>query len=271
MTEILLYPALVQGSGAPSQLIAGLRYFEKSAQEGSADAVDVVIIGRGGGSIEDLWAFNDEGLARAVAGMSVPVISAVGHETDFTICDFVADTRAPTPSAAAELAVPDAETLRRQILNLDRHFASLLLVSIGQKRARVRELASSRGLSRPSHTVDEKRIELDRMTDRIDGAVYYGMESRKNELCRIAERLQALNPLGVLSRGYCAVSRTDGQICTTASALTPGDRITLRFADGVQRAEILGASEGEESYAQKTRQHRTGAARRHDEIGTDQA
>lgn len=246
LTEIVLYPALVQGNGAPPQLIAGLRCFERATLEGTEDAVDVIIIGRGGGSIEDLWAFNNEALARTIADVNIPIISAVGHETDFTVCDFVADKRAPTPSAAAELAVPDASVLVRQIGNLDRHFASLLLAGIDRRRARVRELATSRGLSRPSHTVDEKRIELDRTADRIDGAVRYGLESRQNALVRVAERLQALNPLGVLSRGYCAVSRPDGSICTTAASLSEGDRVVLQFADGKKSAEISEASVSEE-------------------------
>ena len=238
LAEILLYPSLVQGADAPIQLISGLKYFE--AQKETEDAVDVIIIGRGGGSIEDLWAFNDERLARTVAASTIPVISAVGHETDFTICDFVSDKRAPTPSAAAELAVPDAATLMRQLGNLSRRFETLLISDIERKRARVYEMQTSRGLLRPSHAIDEKRIMLDRLSDRLETASQRAAERRAAELRLIAERLNALNPLAILSRGYCAVARPDGTICTKAESLSENDVVLLRFSDAEKRARIEG-------------------------------
>lgn len=238
LAEIILYPSLVQGDGAPRQLIAGLRYFEGAKHIKSEDAVDLVIIGRGGGSIEDLWAFNDETLARTIAASTLPIISAVGHETDFTICDFVADCRAPTPSAAAELAVPDGANLYRQMNNLQRHLESRLLSSIEAHRARLRFLSASRGLSRPSHTLEEKRIELDRISEKLDTLVLRTVETREQALVRIADRLHALNPLSVLSRGFCAVSRPNGTICIKASELSVGDRVTLRFSDNERHAII---------------------------------
>lgn len=238
LTELVLYPSLVQGSGAPSQLCAGIRYFETEQEEQTKNSVDLIIIGRGGGSIEDLWAFNDETLARTIAASSIPIISAVGHETDFTICDFAADCRAPTPSAAAELAVPDASVLLRQLSNLGRHFETNLLGLIEHNRIRIRTVETSRGLLKPSYTVDEKRMELDRLTDRFDGAFRRDADMKKRELRRVAERLQALNPLGVLSRGYCMVNREDGTIASQAAELSEGDAVTIRFADGERPAVI---------------------------------
>ena len=241
LSELILYPALVQGSGAPSSLCSGIHYFEHAKEQGSADAVDVIILGRGGGSIEDLWGFNDERLARTIAAATIPIISAVGHETDFTIADFVADLRAPTPSAAAELAVPDATLLSRQIGNLNRHFQNLILSQIDRKRSKLQILLTSRALSSPSHSVEEKRLHLDHLSDRLAGASHHRIENQKTALRYIADRLHALNPLMVLGRGYTAVCHDDGRICTSASDLCVGDRISLRFKDGIHHAKIISA------------------------------
>jgi exodeoxyribonuclease VII large subunit len=173
-----------------------------------------------------------------MAASTLPIISAVGHETDFTICDFVADCRAPTPSAAAELAVPDGANLYRQMNNLQRHLESRLLSSIEAHRARLRFLSASRGLPRPSHTLEEKRMELDRISEKLDTLVLRTVETREQALVRIADRLHALNPLSVLSRGFCAVSRPNGTICIKASELSVGDRVTLRFSDNERHAII---------------------------------
>lgn len=241
LSELILYPALVQGSSAPSSLCNGIRYFEHAKNHDTVDAVDVIILGRGGGSIEDLWGFNDERLARTIASATIPIISAVGHETDFTIADFVADLRAPTPSAAAELAVPDGALLSRQIVNLNRHFQNLILSQIDRKKARLQILSTARGLSGPSHSVEEKRLYLDRITDRLSLASRRSIEDRQGALRHIADRLHALNPLMVLSRGYTAVCHADGRICTSASSLSVGDRISLRFKDGTHHAKIVSA------------------------------
>ena len=149
--KIVLYPSLVQGESAPAQLISGVKYFNENK------AADVIILGRGGGSIEDLWAFNDEGLARVVAASQIPIISAVGHETDFTICDFVADRRAPTPSAAAEIAVPDTAELMRKINNITGRMELLLYENIKRKSEKLSMLAKSKVLTDPIYMLDEKR------------------------------------------------------------------------------------------------------------------
>jgi exodeoxyribonuclease VII large subunit len=152
--KILLYPALVQGNDAPPQLIAGIEYFN------AARSVDVVIIGRGGGSIEDLWAFNDENLARCIAASRLPVISAVGHETDFTICDFVADRRAPTPSAAAELAVPDKIELKSGLLSYQRHLLELTKNKITEERGKILSLKQKSVMRDPVTRINDSRREL---------------------------------------------------------------------------------------------------------------
>lgn len=226
MTGITLYPALVQGADAPEQLIAGLAYFNRT------DSADVLIIGRGGGSLEDLWAFNDETLARAVAASRIPVISAVGHETDFTICDFVADVRAPTPSAAAELAVPDAAELKRHMASLIAREAGILAAQVRADRRKIDALASFRALRSPMSAVDERRMLLDSFADRLRRAEADRVAVRKAALARAAGKLSALNPLATLSRGYAAVYRSDGALVRSLGDMCEGERVTVRTVGG---------------------------------------
>jgi exodeoxyribonuclease VII large subunit len=232
LAEILLYPALVQGSSAPEQLIAGVKYFNETS------AADVIIIGRGGGSIEDLWAFNSEALARAVAASDIPIISAVGHETDFTICDFAADCRAATPSAAAELAVPDSAELRDGINSSATYSAVLLKRKLAECREKLARLEKSKAISDPSSLLNEKRmtaLHLSKMLDMMGSAK---LKEKKNELLRVSDKLGALNPLAVLSRGYGAVEDKNGKIVTAANQLRSGDEVKIKFADGYADAEI---------------------------------
>ena len=230
--KILLYPALVQGNDAPPQLIAGVEYFNRVRN------VDVIIIGRGGGSIEDLWAFNDEGLARAVAASSLPIISAVGHETDFTICDFVADRRAPTPSAAAELAVPETAELQRKIGNIVGRMELLLGRQITQKRQTLRFLAESRAMTNPAAMLDERRMNLVYLAEKLDRAAENTLAVRRNSLVQAVGKLEALNPLAILTRGYSAVFDGEGRVVSRAEQLTPGETITLRLTDGTAAATV---------------------------------
>ena len=239
LTELLLYPSLVQGDGAAAQLCEGIRFFERAHREGSACNVDCIIIGRGGGSMEDLWAFNDETLARTIAACTIPVISAVGHETDFTICDFVADCRAPTPSAAAELALPNAEDLTRQLSNVGRLFTTKLRARTDRYRYTLDKLKKTGALSRPTYTIEQKRIRLDELYSAMDKMTRIQLERKRNALVSVSGRLSALNPLGVLARGYCAVMTGEEKPVTTAAALSAGDTVVLRFSDGERQAEIL--------------------------------
>ena len=236
---IVLYPALVQGNDAPPQLIAGLQYFN------TVRSVDVIIIGRGGGSIEDLWAFNNEQLARAVAASALPVISAVGHETDFTICDFVADRRAPTPSAAAELAVPETGELKRKINNIVGRMDLLLSRQITQRRQTLQYLAASRPLTQPAALLDERRMAAVYLSEKLDRAMQSVLDAGRNSLAQSAGKLEALNPLAILSRGYSAVFDDSGRVVSRADQLSVGSQIHLRLADGTATATVDALSAGE--------------------------
>ena len=224
--KLVLYPSLVQGPGAPAELIAGMQYFN------TMRSVDVIIIGRGGGSIEDLWAFNDEGLARTIAASQIPVISAVGHETDFTICDFVADRRAPTPSAAAELAVPDTAELKRKIQNIVSREANVLLTMLKSRRDRLDSLANARAMTNPMNLIDDRRMLLDMLTERMVRAEENSVQIRRSLLARDAGCLDALNPLSVLARGYSAVYKTDGTLVKSIDNVKIGDTVEFKTIGG---------------------------------------
>lgn len=231
-TEIKLYGATVQGETAPVQLIAGIEYFNRE------NDVDLIIIGRGGGSIEDLWAFNDERLARAVAASRIPVISAVGHETDFTICDFAADRRAPTPSAAAEIAVPDREELVRAVRGLSERMAFSLDRRIKFERDRVEKLRKSRPLTSPLNMIDDKRMAVLSLASRAEAAAKLTESKKRAILAAGAAKLEALNPLSVISRGYSAVYSEDGSVIKSVKQIKTGDLVSLRLADGKASARI---------------------------------
>ncbi len=226
LAKLTLFPALVQGADAPAQLIAGVKFFNKYKN------VDVIILGRGGGSIEDLWAFNDEELARAVAASEIPVISAVGHETDFTICDFAADMRAPTPSAAAELAVPDAAELLRKINNITLHMEASLAKSIATKRTALTQLASGRALTSPQNFIDDKRMLLISLSERMEQSMRLVLTAKRGSFASLTASLEALNPMSVISRGYSAVFCEDGKLIKSVAQLKKGDRFTFRTVDG---------------------------------------
>ena len=230
--ELVLFPALVQGDGAVANLIAGLEYFDKTKR------VDVIIIGRGGGSIEDLWAFNDEGLARAVAASAIPVISAVGHETDFTICDFAADRRAPTPSAAAELAVPDTAELKRKIGNITGRLELMLSMKIETGRKTVKSLSERRVLKVPSYMVDERRMALMSADNRLGAAQKLLLTKKHADFVRLTASLEAINPMSVITRGYSAVFREDGVLVKSVTQISEGDVVNFRLTDGDVAAKV---------------------------------
>ena len=232
--EGVLYPALVQGDGAPAQLISGVKYFN------SENNVDVIIIGRGGGSIEDLWAFNDEGLAREIYASHIPVISAVGHETDFTICDFVSDRRAPTPSAAAELAVPETMELKQKILNIIGRMDMLILHNIKNNRQKLDELAAKRVLNTPDFIVDDRRYQLMNLDTRMENGMKYSVSLKKELFARYTSKLEALNPMSVISRGYSAVFADDGKLIKSVDQVEVGDRLNFKTVDGSVSAEVKG-------------------------------
>ena len=224
--KLVLFPSLVQGPDAPPQLIAGLNYFNMTR------SVDVIIIGRGGGSIEDLWAFNDEGVARAVAASAIPVISAVGHETDFTICDFAADKRAPTPSAAAELAVPEATELKRKISNIITRESDVISHMLKLRREKLDSLARSRVMTDPENLINDRRMYTDMLSDRLTRAFTTELNSKKAEMAAAAGKLSALNPMSVISRGYSAVYKSSGKLVKSVNDVSVGDKIEFKTIGG---------------------------------------
>lgn len=227
--EVTLYPALVQGSGAEASVAAGIEYFNSLTE----NAPDVLIIGRGGGSIEDLWAFNGEHLARTIAASHIPIISAVGHETDFTIADLVADLRAPTPSAAAELAVPDSARLAVQLANVGTRLSALLCGKLEREKARLSALASRRSLSDPAFMLDTRRTALLMNEERLGALYSKRLENARSKFGTAVASLNAMNPMGVLARGYAAVRSADGkEIIGSAGGLDVGEKIRLSMRDG---------------------------------------
>ncbi len=230
--EMVLYGALVQGAEAAPSLISGIRYFKEKRN------VDVIIIGRGGGSIEDLWAFNDETLAREIASSPVPVISAVGHETDFTICDFASDKRAPTPSAAAELAVPDTKDLMRRISNVTDRCEHLISGMIAERKKYLSSMSSRPVLKNPERYIDDRRMDLLNMSERMNNAVKTQKQRKDASFSLLAAKLDALSPLSVLTRGYSFVSDREGNVLKSAKNLQVGQSVGIRFCDGEAECTI---------------------------------
>lgn len=230
--EIVFCPVLVQGDGAHLQLTDAVNLFN------SERAADVIIIGRGGGSIEDLWEFNDEGLARAVYNSDIPVISAVGHETDFTICDFVADMRAPTPSAAAELAVPDANELQHALSALKNRMFLNVSSGIADRRSRLEYLTSKGALKSPDEMLSNRSQRLDTAFSKMLSSYENRIGGKKVEFISAATALSKLDPMSVLMRGFAFVSDKNGKNVYSSQALAKGDKINVRFHDGSAVCEV---------------------------------
>ena len=225
--EIRLYPSLVQGGGAPASIIAGIRYFN-SDEEWKAD---LLIVARGGGSFEDLFCFNDEALVREVAASKIPTISAVGHETDFTLCDFAADKRAGTPSIAAEIAVPCLADLKAQISDCRLRLVSALRGKGEFFAQRVDQLSDALGASLEIALANSER-RLARVTPRLEPALKLHMQRAEARVQKAEAQLRAYSPYSVLERGYSLTTADDGSVVKDASVLKNGDVLTTRFAKG---------------------------------------
>lgn len=229
--RIILYPAKVQGEGAAESVAAGLAALD-------ALGVDVIIVGRGGGSIEDLWAFNDETVARAIFSCHTPVISAVGHETDTTIADFVADLRAPTPSAAAELAVADVtawlQALDEDALQLQR----IMQRMIKDARSRLRECELRMRYAKPQQRLMQQKQRLDEYEERLRRAMQSLLEQTRHQLALIEERLRRLSPYEKLESGYGCILTEDGRRIRSVSQVAPGEVVQIYLADGRMTARI---------------------------------
>lgn len=236
-TEILIFPSLVQGAEAPAYLRGGIQYFN-AVRDDPEQGVDLIIIGRGGGSAEDLWGFNDERLARAVAASEIPVVSAVGHEVDFTICDFVADLRAATPSAAAELSLPDKGDLTRQVQSLTTRLNAAQTARLKRYRTQLDRLSATKVLTSPEGVYRLRRETVTALEKRLNLSVSRHLGNKRRSLEWVTASLGALNPLAVLSRGYALVQTEEGTVISAAAELQVGDRVSLRFADGSARVRV---------------------------------
>lgn len=236
LCEIHIYPSLVQGPDAPRELCNGINYFDNDKD------CDVIIIGRGGGSLEDLWAFNSEDLAHTIFNCKTPVISAVGHETDYTICDLVSDLRAPTPSAAAELCVPDATELLQKLSSIKLRLLNAITTVYTKCSSRLDALKDKPVLEHPMYYIDSKFELLSSLERNIDIFITQIVQNKSNLLSKSASRLSALNPMSILSRGYGAIFSTDNKVISKASELQKGDNIILKFNDGKVNATVTDTS-----------------------------
>jgi len=225
-TRVIVYGAAVQGTEAATQLADGIRYFNKARN------VDVIILARGGGSLEDLWPFNEESLAIAVSKSEIPIISAVGHETDYSISDFVADLRAPTPSAAAELVMPEKKALQETLATYEKRLLNCLLFSLKKERDRLSRLQNARCLKRPMESINLKTQSLDTLERSL---ILHGrtrVDRDRTSLKTTIAKLNALSPLTVLSRGYGVIQDEAGRLIRSVKELEPGDKLVITVSDG---------------------------------------
>ena len=232
LTKVILLPVRVQGAEAPPEIVGAIRYANEF------NVADLIITGRGGGSIEDLWAFNDERVARAIYASEIPVISAVGHEPDVTISDYVADARASTPSNAAEIAVPDAAEFADALRSYEIRSSQAMVKKLAALRARLDGISTKRVMRDPSAAIDDRRILLDRCRDRLIGAQEHINAEKRHEYIRLTAALDAMSPLKVLSRGYAIVSGASGDVIKSINAIDKGDTVSVRFSDGTADCEV---------------------------------
>lgn len=222
IAKVLLYPSLVQGDEASADICRGIEFFNEK------NNADVLIVGRGGGSIEDLWAFNEEATARAIYNSKIPIISAVGHETDFTIADFVADMRAPTPSAAAEIASPSESELRSRISAVNASLIASVNTKIKTSRLHLEKIT----VKDVKPLIDDKRMDADALIKRIERAMKNVLSSKRESFRTQAARLEAMSPLEVLSRGYSVCTAEDGSVISKKKQAKCGEKISVRVSDG---------------------------------------
>ena len=233
LVDVVIFPTLVQGVEAPGQIVAALQAANRYHED--REAIDLLIVGRGGGSLEDLWAFNDERVARAIAASAVPTVSAVGHETDFTIADFVADVRAPTPTGAAALATPDRADVLAQLAAVQAGLQQRALTRLQQERRHLDQATRRLQLASPQRQLDQQRQRLDERTRRLDAAALRSLERGRDRFRGAQLRLTALSPQGVLERGYSIVQRADGQVVTAPEQAAAGELLRVRAAGGSYR------------------------------------
>lgn len=233
LTQVRLFPVRVQGVEAPAEIAGAIRYANRHK------LADLLIVGRGGGSIEDLWAFNDERVAHAIYMSDIPVISAVGHEPDVTISDFVADLRAATPSNAAELGVPDQDALRQSLDRMHAAMANMLTRQIRAGQQQLKALSDSPALRSPVGYFDHRRKNVELLKNRILAAQTQNLERKKRRYVEQTARLDAMSPLKVLTRGYAMAQARDGSVLKSITQVELGDRIDISFSDGRLSATVM--------------------------------
>lgn len=233
LVDIVLYPALVQGEGAYKTIIEGIKYFNDKK------IVDTIIIGRGGGSLEELWNFNEEDLAKEIFKSKIPIISAVGHEVDFTISDFVSDFRASTPSQAAEIAVPLESDIRNIIKDLENKIYKLTLDALNYEKERVNNYKKILNLNSPEVILSNSYIEIDRLKDKIRGILLNKIEKEKIKLKSLNDLLEAHNPLNVLKKGFAIVEDKDNNVISSKKELQDIDEINIIFSDGKIKGRFI--------------------------------
>ena len=239
LTKVLLLPVRVQGAEAPPEIAAAIRYANRW------HLADLLIVGRGGGSIEDLWAFNDERVAYAIYDSKIPVISAVGHEPDVTISDYVADLRAATPSNAAELAVPDQDALRQNLDTMSAAMVTALSRQVKGARQHLQVLSESAALRSPTGYQEQKRKNIEILSNRLTACQTQGVERKKRRYVELTAKLDAMSPLKVLTRGYAMVLSEQGEVLRSVSQVIPGDKITVSLSDGRVSAFVDGKENGQ--------------------------
>jgi exodeoxyribonuclease VII large subunit len=226
LVSVLVAPTLVQGKEAPAQIVRAIEWLD------GRNDIDTILVTRGGGSIEDLWAFNDEGVARAIFTARHPVISGVGHEVDFTIADFVADLRAPTPSAAAELAVPDITEVGGYLRSLAYTLTAEMTSIVGDYKQEVNMLVRSLNHLSPASSLDNGRQRVDNLNNRLDWAMKGKLDYFKNQTALLQARLKAVSPLGTLARGYAIVRHQDGRVIQKVEQASAGEVLNVLVSDG---------------------------------------
>ncbi len=232
LAELLVFPVRVQGDGAALEIARAIEVFNERQD------CQVLIVGRGGGSLEDLWAFNEEVVARAIAESTIPIVSAVGHETDTTISDFVADRRAPTPSAAAELVVPDKLEINDRLLDLGQTLQKNILHRVVRTEQRLQSIQNSYALKRPGLMIDQLIQRLDQLQDRSLRTSLEKIKLIESKLTGMEQQVQALNPLAILDRGYAVLSQPDGKLIHSVKHLNAGDQVKVRLSDGALGATV---------------------------------
>lgn len=237
--KLQLYPVAVQGVQAAGQIAAAIRKLNELKQ------VDVIIVARGGGSLEELWAFNEEVVARSIYASEIPVISAVGHETDFTICDFVSDMRAPTPSAAAELAVPDMEVLQYKLQNYNMRMKSALVKKMTTCSTQLQKINSRPVFRQPYDRINQYRLKLDNEVKHLIRNNEMLIKDKKSEFGMLAGKLDALSPLKILERGYSVVRDDSGNIVNKLEQIHIGDNIEISLKDGKANCNVISIKEDE--------------------------